>query len=272
MCFVLARDRDSTFVDGLPQSSTSQLLLASRLPLGSGRRSSSVRLPSSRNQGGGSRFLNGCPTIRCLRDCQILATWLYCGLRNRHRNAGRGSAPAIPVEYPMPVDLRPLVTVILEEYILPKNGIHGVAHWARVMENGNRLCELTGANVDVVRLFAIFHDSRRRNEHNDPDHGQRGAEFAKRLRGSLFALPDEEFNLLHRACVGHTHELTHPDLTIQTCWDSDRLDLGRVGITPHPSRLCTEAAKRSEIIQWSDGRGAMGVVPVFVVREWGVEL
>lgn len=137
---------------------------------------------------------------------------------------------------------------------------------------GRAICELTGANVNVVRLFAVFHDSRRRNEHNDPDHGKRGAEFAMRSCDSLFALADEEFNLLQRACVGHTHELTHPDVTIQTCWDSDRLDQGRVGITPHPSRLCTEAAKRSEIIQWADGRGTLGVVPDFVIREWGVEL
>jgi uncharacterized protein len=54
--------------------------------------------------------------------------------------------------------------------------------------------------------------------------------------GLLFDLPDHEFRLLDRACVGHTHKRTHPNVTIQTCWDADRLDLGRVGITPHPNR------------------------------------
>jgi uncharacterized protein len=34
-----------------------------------------------------------------------------------------------------------------------------------------------------------------------------------------------------------------------TCWDSDRLDLGRVGIKPHPTRLCTDAAKDLEMIR-----------------------
>jgi uncharacterized protein len=61
-------------------------------------------------------------------------------------------------------------------------------------------------------------------------------------------------------------------VTIPTCWDSDRLDLGRVGIMPHPSRLCTDAAERPETIKWAEGRASFGVVPTFVTDEWGVEL
>ena len=45
---------------------------------------------------------------------------------------------------------------------------------------------------------------------------------------TLFDISDHEFNLLYRACEGHPHERTHPGITIQTCRDSDRLDLGRV--------------------------------------------
>jgi uncharacterized protein len=122
------------------------------------------------------------------------------------------------------------------------------------------------------QLFALLHDSRRVNESWDPDHGPRAAEFARTLRGRLFDLPDHEFRLLHRACADHTHERTHPDLTVQTCWDADRLDLGRVGITPHPSYLCTEAAKRPEMIEWSDDQASFDVVPKFVRKEWGIDL
>jgi uncharacterized protein len=157
-------------------------------------------------------------------------------------------------------------------YALPIHGDHGVAHWARVLENGLKLAEATGANVEVVSLFAVFHDSRRINECTDHDHGLRGADFAAELRGSVFDLDDHEFNLLYRACEGHTHERTHPDITIQTCWDSDRLDLGRVGITPHPSKLCTDVAKTKEMIQWADGRASFRVVPKFVLDDWGIEL
>jgi uncharacterized protein len=165
-----------------------------------------------------------------------------------------------------------IVNVILEDYTLPWSGDHGVAHWARVYENGLRLAEQTGAAVEVVRLFAVLHDSRRISEGTDPDHGPRAAEFALTLRGRLFDLPDREFHLLHRACAGHTHERTHPDVTIQTCWDADRLDLGRVGITPHPKYLCTEVARRPTTIKWADGRASLGVVPELVWEEWGIDL
>ena len=166
----------------------------------------------------------------------------------------------------------PILQAVLEDYALPWDGDHGVAHWARVLENGLRLAEETGANVEVVRLFALFHDSKRVSECHDPNHGLRGAEFARELRGSLFQLPDHEFEILHQACAGHTHERTHPDITIQTCWDADRLDLGRVGITPNPSRLCTDVAKRPEIIEWADRKASLHLIPEFVREEWGIEL
>lgn len=171
----------------------------------------------------------------------------------------------------MSIDLRPIVHAILEEYTLPPNGDHGVSHWARVLVNGRVLSEETGADVAVVSLFAVFHDSRRVNEWTDPDHGQRGADFAAELRGHMFDLPNHEFELLYRACVGHTRERTHPDVTIQTCWDADRLDLGRVGVMPHPSRLCTAAAKKSDRIMWADGRASFRVIPDFVADQWGLE-
>ena len=172
----------------------------------------------------------------------------------------------------MNVEILKVLQAVLEDYALPLDGIHGVAHWARVLENGRRLASETGANIEVVSLFAVLHDSRRINEGSDPDHGLRAAEFAGDIRGKVFDLEDETFALLQRACQGHTHERTHPNITIQTCWDSDRLDLGRVGITPHPSRLCTEVAKRPDILKWANGRGAFDVVPSFVLEEWGIEI
>ena len=170
------------------------------------------------------------------------------------------------------MNLKPVLQAILEDYALPLSGDHGVAHWARVLENGLKLAETTGANVEVVSLFAVLHDSRRINEVTDPEHGPRAAAFATELRGRVFELADNEFQLLHRACEGHTYERTHSDVTIRTCWDSDRLDLGRVGITPHPSKLCTELAKTRKMIQWADGRASFRVVPDFVLDDWGIDL
>jgi uncharacterized protein len=172
----------------------------------------------------------------------------------------------------MNIDLGPVLRAVLDEYALPLGGFHGVAHWARVLENGLRLAEETGAEVEVVRLFAVLHDSRRLSEGGDPHHGPRAAEFARRLRGGVFELDDRRFGLLERAIAGHTHERTHPDITIRTCWDADRLDLGRVGVTPLPGRLCTEAARRPGTIRWADGRATFLVVPRFVKEEWGIEV
>lgn len=165
-----------------------------------------------------------------------------------------------------------ILQAVLNDYRLPLNGDHGVAHWARVYENGLLLAKESGADLQVVRLFAVLHDSRRINEYSDPDHGPRAAKFAMRLRGSLIDLPDHEFGLLLLACEGHTHERTHPDVTIQTCWDSDRLDLGRVGTTPDPYYLSTEIARRPETIAWADGRGTFGVIPKIIEDEWGIAL
>jgi len=131
------------------------------------------------------------------------------------------------------LDLKPIIHAILEDYALPWHGIHGVSHWARVLENGLRLAQETKANIEVVQLFAIFHDARRINENVDDGHGKRGAELARIFRGKYFTLSDQEFDLLYIACANHTEGKTDGDITVQTCWDADRLDPGRVGVMPH---------------------------------------
>jgi uncharacterized protein len=173
----------------------------------------------------------------------------------------------------MPQALVTILHAVLEDYHLPLDGDHGVAHWARVLENGLRLAENTGADVEVVRLFAIFHDCRRVNEFNDPEHGPRAAALAvERQADWLPHLSSAQLRLLQRACEGHTHERFHPDATIQTCWDADRLDLGRVGTTPHPDYLGTECARRPDILAWANRRGMRAVVPEFVREVWGIDL
>jgi len=74
------------------------------------------------------------------------------------------------------------------------------------------------------------------------------------LTGRCFDLDAGELELLCEACIGHSDGLLEADVTVQTCWDADRLDLGRVGIEPDPSRLCTPAAREPEIIAWAFAR------------------
>ena len=165
-----------------------------------------------------------------------------------------------------------LLQAILAAYALPWNGVHGVPHWARVLENARRLAPRTGARIEILELFAVLHDAKRSNEGEDRDHGRRAAEFAAALRGSLVRLPTDDFDLLYTACAAHTDGLTEGDRTVQTCWDADRLDLGRVGIQPHREFLCTTAAKDPAIITWADRRSRKGFVPTFVRLQWRVDL
>ena len=161
-----------------------------------------------------------------------------------------------------------IMAAILRGYSLPVRGYHGVVHWARVLENGLRVAESTGADPEVVSLFALFHDSRRINEHRDDGHGQRGGDLAHSLRGTLVHLDDARFELLYEACRLHTDGLVEGDPTLQACWDADRLDLARVGISPSPRRLCTGTAR--DLIEWANDRASRGHEPVDVLQAWGL--
>lgn len=141
-----------------------------------------------------------------------------------------------------------LIECIRTEYRLDWNGAHGAAHWARVRVNGLRLALHNGADTRVVEYFAFLHDACRENEGRDPEHGARAAAFAHALRRTHLALDDAAFDLLIIALEGHTHGVGHDNLTVCTCWDSDRLDLPRVMIEVDPQRLCTHEARDPTMI------------------------
>jgi uncharacterized protein len=164
-----------------------------------------------------------------------------------------------------------LLEQILKEYALPVRGTHGVTHWARVLENGRRIGPASGADMLVVELFAVFHDSRRMNEAVDHGHGTRGSELAREYRGRYYDLDDARFALLEEACAHHTGGRCGEDVTIQVCWDSDRLDLLRVGILPKPNWLCTQAARSSKTLDWANQRAASRAVPLQILEEWGLD-
>ena len=86
-----------------------------------------------------------------------------------------------------------LVLEVVQNFELDIDGIHGVSHWTRVLENGFRLAETNGANLKVVTAFARLHDSRRENDGYDPEHGFRGAEYGWHLRQQMPTFSDIEF-------------------------------------------------------------------------------
>lgn len=152
------------------------------------------------------------------------------------------------------IDRPALMAHLRGEFALDWQGIHGAPHWARVRLNGLEICAQNSANPHVIELFSFFHDSKRENEHEDHGHGTRGAQNALALHGRFFEATQEEMALLAEACQGHSDGLRLADRTVQTCWDSDRLDLGRVGYTVDPLRLCTPQAQQPETIARAGAR------------------
>jgi uncharacterized protein len=123
--------------------------------------------------------------------------------------------------------------------------IHGPVHWASVQRFGEQLVSGTpGADPDVVRLFALLHDAMRENDGHDPDHGPRAASLALELF-DLLGLSERQFRLLTAACEAHDRGLVSDDPTIGCCWDSDRLDLPRVGTIPNPRFFSTRAGREA---------------------------
>jgi uncharacterized protein len=164
-----------------------------------------------------------------------------------------------------------LIQAIIDQHSLKgRHSIHFTDHWARVLENGRCLVSQNNARLDVVELFAVFHDSGRVSDGRDPQHGTNGARIAAAMRGRLFDIDQAGMDLLDLACRMHTAGGIEADLTVQTCWDSDRLDLLRADIYPSARRLCTPAARDPQMIAWASQRASSRYVPQNVYAEWGL--
>ena len=160
------------------------------------------------------------------------------------------------------IDFASLMNFAFENRLY-ESEVHGIEHWHQVEYNGMLLAKKTGADMDVVRLFAIFHDARRFDDTYDREHGARGAEFAKLCREEKrFEIDDERFELLYKACALHTIQPRTGIVTVDTCFDADRLDLGRVGFPLNPEKMATEWG--AKIAQKSLSSG----YSVFHMREW----
>ena len=168
------------------------------------------------------------------------------------------------------IDLKPFLGDIAEQYRLDPSLAHGISHWARVLENGLKLAEVEGGDKTVISLFAIFHDACRYNQTLDLGHGARAAKLAKKLLSGHPLVSSNQLRLLIKACRDHTNGRTRADISIQICWDSDRLDLARVGIIPQPRKLCTRTAKDPSVINWANDRALREFSPSYVDLEWAL--
>ena len=152
-------------------------------------------------------------------------------------------------------DKKSLLDVIVGQLKINKEGIHGTSHWARVRHHGLTVRKERDADLLVIELFAVLHDSQRENEWRDPLHGTRAADFAVSLNSVYYDLNSSQLDKLCYAMTLHSDGHVHADATIQSCWDADRLDLGRADIYASEKFLSTEATKHiASAYEWSRHR------------------
>ncbi len=144
-----------------------------------------------------------------------------------------------------PFALKPLLAEVRARSTGIDSQIHGELHWRTVGANGLWLAEsLDRADTHVIFLFALLHDSMRLNDSVDPQHGPRAAAFAGELHAERFLpITAAQLELLQHACFEHTNGKVSSDPTIGACWDADRLDLPRVGVTPRRELFSTSAER-----------------------------
>lgn len=142
-----------------------------------------------------------------------------------------------------------LIEVIESFYLQLFNGVHGIDHWTRVLQNGIILCDKNpNLNKNIIIAFSFFHDVGRTREDDEPIHGYNGGRRLLKYKYKI-NLTKEEIDKCYEACVDHTHTRHHKDPQIAACWDADRLDLYRVGVMPDVDYLNLEESKEEDIIK-----------------------
>ena len=141
-----------------------------------------------------------------------------------------------------------LIDIIKKDFKIDYYGTHGINHWERVYENTQVLSSHYKIESEVFELFALLHDSKRENEHIDKYHGKRASLFVQELLSkNIISLDAEDAKRLLYACANHTYsDKKNPlfdDLIVQICFDSDRLDIGRVGYEIDKNYIATQYAK-----------------------------
>ena len=144
-----------------------------------------------------------------------------------------------------------LIDILKEHFRLDWYGIHGISHWRRVRQIGMAIAERNGADKLVVDAFAFLHDSCRKDDKRDCGHGARAARLAARLNDIHLKLDPLRLKYLQHACAHHESGMVTENVTIGTCWDADRLDLGRVHIESDSAYLSTDVVKQTDFIAWA---------------------
>lgn len=121
---------------------------------------------------------------------------------------------------------------------------HGPRHWRDVARIGltiGKRSNLTGEELAAVFCFAAIHDTQRQTEYHDPEHGERAAEVMLAIATDQHQVVLGDFRERCRLALrDHDKGELSSDPLIGSCWDADRLTLGRVGIPPSIDFMSTD--------------------------------
>lgn len=153
--------------------------------------------------------------------------------------------------------IQKIIKLAREQFILEDHNIHGFDHWDEVEKNGIMLANQPGVDITVVRLFAHIHDCKRLDDFQDPEHGDRSADYVREIEDELKTfLTKKQIEQLWEACKYHHKGVVNKeDLTIGACYDADRIELIRCGFVPRPDLMNTPigiriAEKMQNLYSW----------------------
>lgn len=148
------------------------------------------------------------------------------------------------------LDRQQLIDYVAKDWKL--DSTHGLSHWLRVEKNGIML-STPEVNPYIVTAFAFLHDSCRVDNGYDVKHGVRALTKIDEIRHTILKnFTDEEIERLKTACKYHTTKDRTDDMTVNVCFDADRLDLPRVGIIPDPKKMASpQGASLAEHFRYS---------------------
>lgn len=135
---------------------------------------------------------------------------------------------------------------------IPIDSIHGYNHWKNVEKIGHYIADRNGADKKIISAFAFLHDIGKTVQFAEPGHGEKSVKIIKEIfKKEYLELNDEQYVKLLEAVSKHDKsDAKSDDITIQTCWDADRLDLPRVYILPDKNLLYTEVGKSEETFDY----------------------
>lgn len=168
-------------------------------------------------------------------------------------------------QFIFPEEFRPLLKAVIENHKLNiiESG-HGLTHWLRVIDIGITLAYHNNVDPNFVIAFGLLHDSARTHDQHCFEHGPAACDVINKFR-DLIPLDDTQISELKTAVGFHTTAHPHPEQNIshelKCCWDSDRLDLLRVGIVPANEYLYTKQAKLPEFQEYRNEQAQYHSVP-----------